>query len=51
MPVLPARLNPTSSLTVRAEVPGFEENELDVQINQDTLIIRAEKEQSGDGRC
>jgi hypothetical protein len=37
-------------ITVRAEVPGFEENELDVQINQETLVIRAEKEQRGDGR-
>jgi len=32
-------------LVVRAEVPGFEENELDVQINQDVLTIKAEKQQ------
>jgi len=37
-------------IVVRAEVPGFEENELDVQINQDMLTIKAEKEQKGEGQ-
>ncbi len=37
-------------ITVRAEMPGFEENEIDVQLNNDMLTIRAEKEQKGDGR-
>jgi HSP20 family protein len=37
-------------VVIRAELPGFEENEIDVQLNQDTLIIRAEKEQKGDGQ-
>jgi HSP20 family protein len=36
-------------VVVRAEVPGFEENELDVQLNNDTLTIKAEKQQKGDG--
>jgi HSP20 family protein len=36
-------------IVVRAEMPGFEENELDVQINNDALTIKAEKEQKGDG--
>jgi CheY-like chemotaxis protein len=35
---------------VRAEVPGFEEKEIDLQIDRDTLTIRAQKEQKGDGR-
>jgi HSP20 family protein len=35
-------------IVVRAELPGFEANELDVQINQDELTIKAEKEQKGD---
>jgi HSP20 family protein len=37
-------------VVVRAELPGFEENEIDVQINNDTLAIKAEKEQKGDGQ-
>jgi HSP20 family protein len=36
-------------VVVRAELPGFEENELDVQINKDVLTIKAEKEEKGDG--
>ncbi len=36
-------------IVVRAEMPGFEDNELDVQINNDVLTIKAEKEQKGDG--
>ena len=36
-------------IVVRAEVPGFEPNEIDVQLNQDTLTIKAEKEKKGDG--
>src|SRR5262245_17764044 len=34
---------------VRAELPGFEENEIDVQINNNVLTIKAEEEQKGDG--
>jgi HSP20 family protein len=37
-------------VTVRAEMPGFEENEIDVQLNNDMLTIRAEKEQKGGSR-
>ncbi len=37
-------------VVVRAEVPGFEENELDIQLNGDVLTIRGEKENRGDGR-
>jgi HSP20 family protein len=37
-------------LVVRAEMPGFEENEINVQLTQDVLTIRAEKEQKGDGQ-
>jgi HSP20 family protein len=37
-------------IVVRAEIPGFEPNELDVQINNDVLTIRAEKEQRDDRR-
>ena len=35
-------------VVVRAELPGFEENEIDVQLDQDVLTIRAEKQQKGD---
>jgi hypothetical protein len=31
-------------------MPGFEENELNVQINNGVLTIQAEKEQQGEGR-
>jgi len=34
---------------VRAELPGFEENELDVRLDGNVLTVRAEKQQ-GDGR-
>jgi HSP20 family protein len=37
-------------ISVRAEMPGFDENELDMQIHDNVLTIRAEKEQKGDGR-
>jgi HSP20 family protein len=37
-------------VVVRAEVPGFDENELDVQLNNDELTIRAEKQQKEDGQ-
>jgi HSP20 family protein len=35
---------------VRAELPGFEEKELDIQINHEVLTIKAEKDQKSDGR-
>jgi HSP20 family protein len=35
-------------IVVRAEMPGFEESELDVQINNNALTIKAEKEEKGD---
>ncbi len=35
-------------VVVRAEIPGFEENEIDVQLDDDVLSIRAEKEQKGE---
>src|SRR5205085_4800162 len=37
-------------IVVRADVPGFDENELDVRLDQNTLTIKAEKENEGDGR-
>ena len=37
-------------MVVRAEMPGFEENEIEVQLNNDMLTIKAEKEQKGDGQ-
>ena len=37
-------------VVVRAELPGFEENEIEVQLNNDMLAIKAEKEQKGDGQ-
>jgi HSP20 family protein len=37
-------------IVIRAEIPGFEERELDVQINNEVLTIKAEKEQKEDGR-
>jgi HSP20 family protein len=36
-------------LIVRAELPGFDENDLDVQLQDNILTIRAEKQQKGDG--
>jgi len=37
-------------MVVRAEMPGFEENEIEVQLDNDVLTIKAEKEQKGDGQ-
>jgi len=37
-------------IVVRAELPGFSENELDVQLDNDMLTIKAEKEQKGDSQ-
>lgn len=37
-------------LTVRAELPGFDEKELDVRLDNDVLTIQAQKEQTGEGR-
>ena len=36
-------------IVVRAELPGFEPNELDVQINNGALTIKAEKEKKANG--
>ena len=36
-------------IMVRAEIPGFEPNEVDVQLNNDTLTIKAEKQQKTEG--
>src|SRR6267142_2003173 len=36
-------------IVVRAEMPGFEQNELDLQIDNDVLTIKAEKQQKSDG--
>lgn len=38
-----------TEIVVRAEMPGFEENELTVEVNNDVLTIRAEKQQKGEG--
>jgi HSP20 family protein len=37
-------------VVVRAEVPGFDEKELDLRLDRDVLTIRAEKEQKDGGR-
>jgi HSP20 family molecular chaperone IbpA len=34
-----------NEVTVRAELPGFDPNDLDVQVNNDLLTIKAEKKQ------
>jgi len=39
-----------NEIVVRAELPGFDENEIDVQINNNVLTVRAEEEQKGDGQ-
>jgi HSP20 family protein len=37
-----------NEMVVRAEVPGFEPDELDVRVQGDLLTIRAERKQEGD---
>jgi HSP20 family protein len=37
-------------VVVRAEVPGFEENELDVRLDNNVLTVQAEKQQKEDGQ-
>jgi len=37
-------------IVVRAEIPGFDEKDLDVQLSNDMLTIKAEKEQKDEGR-
>jgi len=37
-------------IVVRAEMPGFEEKELNIQIDNNVLTIKAEKEQKGNGQ-
>jgi HSP20 family protein len=37
-------------IIVRAEIPGFEEKELDVQLANGVLTIKGEKEQKANGR-
>lgn len=37
-------------VVVRAELPGFDEKELDIQVSDNVLTIKAEKEQKGDGQ-
>jgi HSP20 family protein len=37
-------------VVVRAEMPGFEENEMDVQVQSDVLTIKAEKQQQSEGQ-
>ncbi len=39
-----------NEIVVRADAPGFDENELDVRLEDNVLTIRAEKELKGDGR-
>lgn len=39
-----------NEIVVRADLPGFEENGLDVRLDNDVLTIKAEKEQEGDDR-
>ena len=35
-------------IVIRAEMPGFEENEIDVQMSNNVVTIRGEKQQKGD---
>jgi HSP20 family protein len=37
-----------NEIVVRAELPGFEENEIDVRLDNGVLTIKAEKEQRGE---
>jgi HSP20 family protein len=37
-------------MVVRAEMPGFDESDLNVELQNDVLTIRAEKRQEGEGR-
>jgi len=37
-------------IAVRAEMPGFDEKELDVRLDNDVLTIQARKEEKGEGR-
>ncbi len=37
-------------IVIRAEMPGFEENDLDIRIQNDVLMIRAEKQQKENER-
>lgn len=37
-------------MIVRAEMPGFDEKEMDVRLENGVLTIQAEKEQTGDGQ-
>jgi HSP20 family protein len=37
-------------IIVRAEMPGFEEKDLDVRLDDNVLTIKAEKEQKGEGQ-
>jgi HSP20 family protein len=37
-------------MVVRAEMPGFDEKDIDVRLDDNVLTIRAEKKQEGDGQ-
>jgi HSP20 family protein len=37
-------------IVVRAEMPGFAENEIEATLDNNVLTLKAEKEQKGDGR-
>lgn len=39
-----------NDIVVRAEMPGFNDNEIAVQLNDNILTVRAEKEKKGEGR-
>jgi len=39
-----------SEIIVKADVPGFEPNEIDVQVNNGVLTIEAEKKQKKEGK-
>jgi len=39
-----------NEMVVRADVPGFEQDELDVRLENDVLTVKAEKEQKGDNQ-
>jgi HSP20 family molecular chaperone IbpA len=50
--MLPLDLNVTENdqeIGVRAELPGFEQKEIDVRLTDNVLTISAEKEKKGDG--
>jgi len=38
-----------NEIVIRADAPGFDENDLNIHLENNALVIRAEKQQQGDG--